>query len=181
MIGAEEEDEVLIFSESPKGEETQTWGPPRKKRALSAGVMDFESLDPSVEDSERGSSPVDHWESTQSAFASDDDNDSSSVAWGLTDSTTSITTNPSSSPMSWSYSSESSTHPFQTSGGISSSSRNHKALGLPLSASRSEKALAALTLALANGAGGLTDYEPILTAQDDYSSHRDYHVGELWD
>jgi hypothetical protein len=178
MTGADDEDEVLIFSsESPRADDALICGPPRKKkRALSAGVMDFESLNPSTEDSERCSSPVDHWGSTQSTFASDDDNDSSSAAWGHTGSTTSFTT---SSPMSWSYSSEAPTNPFQTLSSTSTLPR--KALSLPLSASRSEKALAALTLALANGAGGLNDYEPLLSMQDDSSSLRDYNVGELWD
>jgi hypothetical protein len=78
--------------------------------------------------------------------------------------------------MSWSYSSDapmnSLIHP--------PSDTSYKALNLPSSASRSEKALAALTLALANGAGGLTDYEPLLAVKDDSSSIGDYHVGELW-
>lgn len=58
-----------------------------------------------------------------------------------------------------------------------------KSLHLPSSASRSEKAIAALTLAMANGAGGLNDYAALRLAEGasaDTPSIDECQVGELW-
>ena len=58
-------------------------------------------------------------------------------------------------------------------------SLNHPPAGAILpSASSAEKALAAITLAMANGAGGLEDYEAVRAL--DVSSTDESHVGELW-
>lgn len=46
------------------------------------------------------------------------------------------------------------------------------------SASSAEKAIAALTLAMANGAGGLGDYEAVRALN--VSSTDESQVGELW-
>ncbi|KAG5349883.1 hypothetical protein C0989_001422 [Termitomyces sp. Mn162] len=47
------------------------------------------------------------------------------------------------------------------------------------SASRTEKAIAALSLAMANGAGGIADYESVLAVQA-WPSMDDCQVGEMW-
>lgn len=53
--------------------------------------------------------------------------------------------------------------------------------GVPLTASPSEKAIAALTLVMANGAGGLNDYEAVRTLEEPHiASLDDSHVGEMW-
>lgn len=48
-----------------------------------------------------------------------------------------------------------------------------------ISASCSEKAIAALSLAIANGAGGLNDYESVRAVQSSPPSDND-HAGEMW-
>ncbi|KAG6868091.1 hypothetical protein C0993_007670 [Termitomyces sp. T159_Od127] len=47
------------------------------------------------------------------------------------------------------------------------------------SSSRTEKAIAALSLAMANGAGGIADYEALLSVQA-WPSIDDWQVGEMW-
>jgi len=49
-----------------------------------------------------------------------------------------------------------------------------------LASTRSEKAIAALTLAMANGAGGLTDYQTLLAIQTAPALDNS-QVGEMWD
>ena len=50
---------------------------------------------------------------------------------------------------------------------------------LPSTASRSEKAIAALTLAMANGAAGINDYEA-LRMTEELTTLDESHAGELW-
>lgn len=50
---------------------------------------------------------------------------------------------------------------------------------LPSTASRSEKAIAALTLAMANGAAGINDYEA-LRLSEELTTLDESHAGELW-
>ena len=50
----------------------------------------------------------------------------------------------------------------------------------PPTASRSEKAIAALTLAMANGAAGISDYEA-LRMTEGLATLDESHAGELWD
>lgn len=50
----------------------------------------------------------------------------------------------------------------------------------PSTASRSEKAIAALTLAMANGAAGISDYEALRLSEDGLTTLDAAHAGELW-
>jgi hypothetical protein len=164
----EEEEEVLIFSEDARCDDSH---PPRKKRALSVGLMDLETSH-TMEFNGTLSSPIDHWDSLSSDFTSDEETDSVNVG---SDNLGTNTTNPSSSPMSWSYSSDSPSFSL-----MHSFHENHRNTPSAQAVTRSEKALAALALAMANGAG-LNDYQPVLNASSGSSLPNDYQAGELWE
>jgi hypothetical protein len=60
-------------------------------------------------------------------------------------------------------------------------SSSHSSQGTPsLTSSRSEKAIAALSLAIANGAGGLSDYEAVRGLDSFSPAMADPQAGELW-
>lgn len=177
MACSDKEDDVFILAGgSPRGDDIQPWGSPRRKRAASVGMMDLDPSPTETQGIDIFPPSADNWGSASVSATSDGDNDSV-----LASSITSTTANHAPSPMSWSHSSESSACPFFP----SPTTPSLDDFGIPqytanLTSSRSDKAVAALTLALANGAGGLNDYEPLLDAQED-SSIIDYEVGELWD
>ncbi|KAG6832465.1 hypothetical protein H0H92_001511 [Tricholoma furcatifolium] len=50
---------------------------------------------------------------------------------------------------------------------------------IPSSGSRTEKAIAALSLAMANGAGGITDYGSVLSVASNLPLHDECQVGEM--
>jgi len=158
MIGSDEEEDILIFAgDSPRGDHLSTSISSRKKRAASVGTMSLEPSSVSVGTDDFFPSPA----QTAPSISSDDDTDYPGSA-------TSITTHTASSPMSWSFSSDASPpHLLHQS---TASIRNE------LPSSRSDKAIAALTLALAGGAGDLNDYGPLL----EDTSFANYEVGELW-
>lgn len=189
----EDEDDVQIFA----GElvETPFLGSSRHpKRALSLGGMEesFQHLNPSPRQglgSGRCSSPVATCDSSSSAYLSDDDNSGSNVI------RTQISHSPSPPTATASFT------PSLTHTSTESSNSSLVSLPLPspllstfmstsftpqqsprsttLAASRSEKAIAALSLMMANGAGGLNDYEALRAFQT--RSPLDYsELGEMW-
>jgi hypothetical protein len=164
--GEDDDDEVHILLPQM----TYPGSSPHKKRAVSLGPGDFPS--PFTED-ERCSSPISY-----PSFISDDELHVSGMK----------------SPVS--YSSYSSQHQLPTlstpalSNSLSNSTNSSQislALPPPLPyiphqdspTSRSEKAIAALTLAMANGAGDLTDYQALLSIQTTPALDNS-QVGEMW-
>lgn len=157
MINSEDEDILILSGGSLEGNDPSSPILPRKKIASSVGMMDLEPFSIDLETEDLFSSPS----HTAPSISSDEDTD-------YPGSSTSITTHSASSPVSWSFPSDASIpHSLQ----LPNVSTHNK-----LPSSRSDKAIAALTLALANGAGDLNDYGPLL----DDSSLVDYQVGELW-
>lgn len=176
-LDEEEEDDIQIVSGNISSPGTLAhWGPPHKKRALSMSIMEVEhastedlpSTFVSPESSERCSSPVDPSISDISTFTSDDDEVSSLGRSFLTPALTS--TNSANSSL--------------ISLPLPPLSRNHNQSGafhIPSTASREEKAIAALTLAMANGAAGLNDYADIRVFEGNQSSTIDESlIGEMW-
>lgn len=175
--GSDVEDDVQIFS----GNEFDAGGA-RKKRALSVGMANSH-VPPSqfvdLHRNERRFLPATTFCSGPSAYTSDDEdsmelvNDSPLSMSGVASSPVapySFTTSTSSSVASLS------SHSF----GIPSSEQHrHSTIPTSPSSSRSEKAIAALSLALANGAGGINDYEA-LRAVETAPIVEDTQVGELW-
>lgn len=125
----DDSDDVMIL-DSPPDEEARLWESSRKKRALSAGIVDALDVAPS--------------EATPSTLT-DDDTESSSR-----DSISAVPT------------SDTSQYPDTPS-------------------SYSDKAVSALTLAFANGACGINDYQAVLDAYNCTHYGEESHVGELWD
>ncbi|KAF7966947.1 hypothetical protein HWV62_36366 [Athelia sp. TMB] len=172
----EDDEEVQIYA----GEDSLH---PRKKRALSLGMMDA-CIVPSgpfmdLDGGERCSSSV---FSGPSVFASDNedlDDDSMDLAGDSPLSLSLAALTSSSGPglaSSFSPSSDSSALSFSSHefGPMSPTSPH-----IVPTSTRSEKAIAALSLAIANGAGGLSDYAA-LRAMEPIPLIEDSEVGELW-
>ncbi|KAF8078478.1 hypothetical protein FPV67DRAFT_56754 [Lyophyllum atratum] len=185
-----EEDDVLIYAGelppiSPPGR------PCPKKRSISLDLMDEDTRDYefTTGTSQRSLSPGATCDSGSSIYHSDDENFHSS---GTT------------SPFAQSLFSSSPPQPFATSfapglPNALSDSMGSSPVSLPLrslsppapsspvqspapnalSSYRSEKAIAALSLAMANGAGGIADYEAVLAIQTT-PLFDGCQVGELW-
>ncbi|KAJ3488484.1 hypothetical protein NLI96_g2833 [Meripilus lineatus] len=179
-----EEDELdiqIMPGDSPCPGTFAHWGPPHKKRALSMSVMevDHTSLDDipstfvSPESSERCSSPVDPSVSETSAFTSDDESpDIPMLGPSFLSPPYTLNNSANSSLMSLPL------HPPSLNRSHSHSGTYH----IPSTASREEKAIAALTLAMANGAAGINDYSDIRLLEDNAPLTMDQSlVGELWD
>lgn len=160
----DEEDDIVIVSHDD-------YEPPLKKRALSLSVM---NADPYSSDSasfpsrasERCSSPID--------IIEDEDNYSSP--------------NPCSSPITPALthaSASSSLVSLALSAPVTHDQSPHAASAGSLpgpSASQSEKAIAALTLAMSNGAGGLNDYSDALHLEGEQHLPMDASlIGDMWD
>ncbi|KZT30364.1 hypothetical protein NEOLEDRAFT_1144047 [Neolentinus lepideus HHB14362 ss-1] len=178
----EEEDDVQIFV----GESSSGGEPISKKRTMSLGDMDLDtfSLDlqqyqPSMDESDRCSSPMDTSASGPSSYSSDDDEPSNNL---LRDTRFSFATtgipNPFTSAHTHTYTN--STNSSLASLPLPPPSHLQKHPTLPSSASRSEKAIAALTLALANGAGGISDYGALSGLQT-ATLIDDCEVGSMFD
>ncbi|TBU35108.1 hypothetical protein BD311DRAFT_648774 [Dichomitus squalens] len=187
----DEDDDVLIVGEtSPVG---IARSPAHKKRALSLSMMDVDlpeahtSHSPGLGDSERSSSPLGRF-SGPSAYSSDDE--------GHADMDTDLSSDIFSTPaLSHTYSASTNSSlvslplPHQAnegSNGIISASASSITIvpgnarpTPPPTASRSEKAIAALTLAMANGAAGISDYE-VLRMTEELATLDESHAGELW-
>ena len=121
-------DDVMIL-DSPLDEDVHRWESSRKKRALSANIMDALDAAPSA---------------PTPPTLTDDDTESSSRD--------SISAVPASD-----------TSPY------------------PDIPSYSDKAVSALTLAFANGACGINDYQAVLDAYSCTHYGEESHAGELWD
>ncbi|KAG6911856.1 hypothetical protein DXG01_000103 [Tephrocybe rancida] len=173
----EDDDEVQIFAgEMPRISLPGSACP--SKRSLS---LDFEGMEPSdhaYTTSQRCSSPIATSDSSLSIYHSDDEQSRHSSG----------TTSPNNSlyPLS----------PLFNLSLPEDNYSNHEALSLPVlstspsiptssppcnitSASRTEKAIAALSLAMASGAGGIADYDALLDMQT-WPSLDGCQVGEMW-
>jgi hypothetical protein len=178
-----EDDDVQIFA----GELSS--GPVRKKRALSLGLMDLDKADPPFVGFDSMSSPG---QSSMSGYPSDDEESSYPGSTCGTAQNSAFSPSLQSPPASVAFTPALSQ--------AASDSASSSLISLPLMpsvlpplhisttpvpfsppASRSEKAIAALSLAIANGAGGLNDYSafqssfPLPKHEEDESQ-----VGELW-
>ncbi|KAI0361771.1 hypothetical protein OH77DRAFT_1516691 [Trametes cingulata] len=195
----EDEDDIFIVGETSSFPTPHS--PVQKKRALSLGTMDIDMPEmeahsspfAALDDGDRSSSPIER-SSGISAYSSDDeghadmDVELASSASGTfstpalshtysTSTNSSLVSLPLSAHASDGSPSIGSTMPSSatiTPGGCSSPS-----IPSPSPASRSEKAIAALALALANGAVGISDYEA-LRAAEGLTTLDESHVGELW-
>ncbi|KAI0735316.1 hypothetical protein C8Q76DRAFT_791884 [Earliella scabrosa] len=193
----DDEDDLFIVGETCSLPMARS--PAHKKRALSLSMMDVDHPETealpspfaSLGGSERSSSPIDH-SSGPSACSSDDegqadmDTDLSSSGVFSTPAlshTYSVSTNSSlvSLPLSL-QGGEGATTAIKAS---TSSTTVHTCYAspsapyLPSTASRSEKAIAALTLAMANGAAGINDYDA-LRMTEELTTLDETHAGELW-
>ncbi|KAI0670034.1 hypothetical protein C8Q78DRAFT_992421 [Trametes maxima] len=189
----EDEDDIFIVGEAssfPGGR-----SPGHKKRALSLGTMDVDLPEMEVHsyDGDRSSSPFAR-SSGRSAYSSDDDGHAD-----MDVELASSASGPYSTPaLSHTYSTSNNSSvvslplPAQAGEGVSgmltatpSSAtiapglRSSSSPGVPPAASRSEKAIAALALAMANGAVGISDYEA-LRAAEGLTTLEESHAGELW-
>ncbi len=175
----DEDDDIQVVSGDASYPGTFVhWGHPNKKRALSMSVMEvdhasIDDLSPSFispESSERCSSPVDLSISENSFLTSDDECvDTSVLHPSKTPALTSTNTNSATSSLI--------SLPLPPSRDQSYSG----AFPISSTASREEKAIAALTLAMANGAAGLNDYADIrLFEENRISSMDESLIGEMW-
>ncbi|KAG1867911.1 hypothetical protein DFJ58DRAFT_768309 [Suillus subalutaceus] len=190
-----DEDDIQIYSGELCGLPIS-----RQKRASSLGSMDLDN-------DEMQSSPLSEYvdqASTHSSFSNDDADDlschsfnttfpsdslhstSSSPAYKYSAYTTTFSpplSGPSFSSPARSFEAPHSSPAHQNSVFLSShpttasSASSQKDVSLTSSASRTEKAIAALSLAIANGAAGLGDYDAL---RDIPSVMIDSQVGELW-
>ncbi|KAI1797752.1 hypothetical protein LXA43DRAFT_981855 [Ganoderma leucocontextum] len=184
----DEEDDIFIVGETSSFSIARS--PAHKKRALSLSVMDIDIPKASpfagLGDSDRSSSPIDR-SSGPSAYSSDDE--------GHADMDTDLSSSGIFSTPALSHTYSASTNsslvslalPARAEGIMSppSASSTTVVLGNTRStppsptASRSEKAIAALALAIANGAAGLSDYEALRMAEE-LTTLDESHAGELW-
>lgn len=200
------EDRDLVYMEDDEDEEveivsgtiSESRSPSHKKRSFSMGTMDIDLPDinvsplethapsfASTEGSECCSSPIDALFASSAYFSDDEEMGASYSETRLGPlSTPSLShTHPSSSNSS--LVSLLLTHPSpsfdaQPHSPSLSPLRNHvRPFQVPATASRSEKAIAALTLAMANGAGGLNDYEALLQLEG-ASTQDESDIGEMW-
>ncbi|KAI0724417.1 hypothetical protein C8T65DRAFT_563227 [Cerioporus squamosus] len=195
---SEDEDDLFIVGEASSLPVAHS--PGHKKRALSMSMMEVDipeletqsSPFAGFDGSERSSSPVDR-ASNRSAYSSDDeghaDMDTELSSSGIFSTpalshTYSVSTNSSLVSLPLSHQLGESAAPVVT----ASNSSNTVVPGfntppssphLPSTASRSEKAIAALTLAMANGAAGINDYEA-LRMTEGLATLDESHAGELW-
>lgn len=167
---SDEDDDIQIISGESSSPAASPRGPPlKKKRAFSLSVMDVDHptayapyLTP--DGSERGSSPVDTHFMSVSEMDSDEEVDGGSSPPALTHA---FTNSANSSLLSLSLPPPRDRHTEEP--------------PVPLSASRAEKAIAALSLAMASGAGGLNDYETLRTSENKATPALDESlVGEMW-
>ena len=184
--GSDEEDSVQIYA-GGESSEVDDYGSIRKKRAFSLGMADSGAHTSSFTDldgSERCSSPSATFFSAPSEYNSDDE--SMDLINDSPLSMSAITSSPSPDApaliRSFTNSTNSSFVSLPPPYGIHSKSSPPQQFSLrptSPSLSHSEKAIAALSLAIANGAGGLNDYSA-LRAMEIPPIIEDSQVGELW-
>ncbi|KAI0824214.1 hypothetical protein BC628DRAFT_1519164 [Trametes gibbosa] len=199
---SEEEEDIFIVGEASS---FPTRGSPaRKKRALSAGTMDVNILQAGVDEhpspfafaslssGDRGPSPATR-SSGPSAYSSEDEGHvdmdvelESSVSGPF--STPALSHTYSTSTNSSVVSLPLSAHPREYHSGVPvslapttfpSTECASPTLGVSPPTTRSEKAIAALALAMANGAVGISDYDA-LRAAEGLTTLDASHAGELW-
>ncbi len=158
-----DEDDIQIVSEGSPSVSSLPWGPPWPKKALSLGDMDIDEPESERGESERCTSPSD-LNSGLSYYAYEDDAPSLSSTY--TSSTNSSLTSL----------------PLHSHSPSSPQAQSYLSFGVPSAPSPSEKAIAALTLVIANGAGGLNDYEAVraVDSQSPSVSRDESLVGEMW-
>lgn len=181
--GSDDDDEVQIVAVSGEvSSEFSGHRDVRKKRAISLGMAESNSHSSPFMDLDRSEKPVSSdaaGSSDQSGYASEDD-----AMDLIADNSCPTDTSMSSPAPALSHSFYTSTNssvvsiPSHISGDHGITSPPYPFCPSPAS-SRSEKAIAALTLAMANGAGGLNDYAA-LRALEPTSVIDDSQVGELW-
>ncbi|KAJ6574901.1 hypothetical protein B0H19DRAFT_1126267 [Mycena capillaripes] len=156
---SDDEDDVQIFAGEPANSNFINRG---KQRAFSVGVVEEKPHHPSIfHRSDRCSSPSATCDSRSSMYLSDDD--------GFHIPAPNIELSPALS------------HTLTHSGNSSLTSLTLPPPFAPKAvsaSSRSEKAIAALSLAMANGAGGLDDYEALRSLHT--LSPDNCQVGEMW-
>lgn len=187
---AEEEDDEDIFIVGGSSSFGIAKSPMHKKRAPSLSVMDVDVPETSsplacLGHKDRNSLPVDRF-SGPSACSSDDE--------GHTDLDTELSSSGIFSTPALSHTYSVSTNSSLVSLGLPTRDESVVSLAFPTSttvvpgntrstpppiASRSEKAIAALTLAIANGAAGLSDYEALRMAEE-LATRDESYAGELW-
>ncbi|KAI0079564.1 hypothetical protein K474DRAFT_1658912 [Panus rudis PR-1116 ss-1] len=160
------DDDDIVIVDSRSVSEHSSWGPPRKKRALSLDDMEIDqaSVESSLHNTERlpAHTPLSR---------------ERNVAQASLLMTPALTNTNTASPRS--STSSLSLPPTHHASSANLSGSSTASLGSP--ATRSEKAIAALTLALANGACGLNDYSSLLQFQEDPPQAVDEsHVGDMW-
>ena len=181
--GFNDDDVVQIVAAEELSSEFSGYRDVHKMRAISLGMAESDSHPPSFMDldcNEKFASPDAAGSSDQSGYTSEDD------AMDLVaDSSYPTGTSMSSPAPALSHSFYTSTNssvvsiPSHISGIEDHSITSPPYLICPSPTSRSEKAIAAITLAMANGAGGLNDYDP-LRALEPISVVDDSQFGELW-
>jgi len=191
--GSDAEDDVQIFAGEQSG--VQLFASSRKQRTQSSGMMDLDSDISGVEGSECCSSPGATCDSAHSTYPSDDeDNQLKGAQFPSSSFSPYISTAAFTPALSHTYSNSANSSlvslplpppislPYPPSNIYSPmlqfTSLEHSQ-PVSLSASRSERAIAALTLAMANGAGGLNDYEALRAIQA-APALDECQVGELW-
>jgi hypothetical protein len=184
--GTNEEDGVEIFAGDAGSSEVDDYGNTRKKRAFSLGMADsgvHASPFMDLEGSERCSSPGATFLSVPSAYNSDDE--SMDLFSDSPLSTSVVASSPGAPALSYSFTNSTNSSFVSlppTFFGVHSKSsppRHHSLIDTSPLSSRSEKAIAALSLAMANGAGGLNDYSALQTMEIPQIIE-DSQVGELW-
>ena len=190
---SEDEDDIFIVGETSAVGIARS--PAHKKRALSLSMMDVDlpeahsSPFAGLGDSNPSSSPIGCL-SGPSTYSSDDDDE------GQVDMDTDLSSDIYSTPaLSHTYSGSAnsslvslplSLQANESSNGMIPASASSATVVSgsarptpPPTASRSEKAIAALTLAMANGAAGISDYE-VLRMTEELGTLDESHAGELW-
>ncbi|KAH9944499.1 uncharacterized protein BXZ73DRAFT_39603 [Epithele typhae] len=187
---SDDDDDDIFIVDKPAVSPAACRSPPYKKRALSLSMMEVDVPEDETDSSvgpvhcDRGSSPV--RSSGPSAYSSDDD------GHGDLDTELSSSGVFSTPALSHTYSASNNSSVVSLSllpcdsGNAMSPPTGPPAMELrspsppPSTATPSEKAIAALTLAIANGAAGLSDYEALRMAES-LTSLDATHAGELWD
>ncbi|KAH9857907.1 hypothetical protein C2E23DRAFT_719342 [Lenzites betulinus] len=194
----DDEDDIFIVGEASSI--PIAGSPARKKRALSTGSMDIDLLaaeeHPSpfagLSNGDRSSSPIARSSGT-SAYSSDDEGhadmdveleSSASGPFSTPALSHTYSTSTNSSVVSLPLSAHPSegnpgVHGALSSATIPSTERASPALCGSPPTTRSEKAVAALALAMANGAAGISDYDA-LRAAEGLTTLDGSHAGELW-
>jgi len=187
LVESDAEDDVQIFA----GEQSvdQLFPSSRKQRAQSLGVMDMDRYTSGLEECERCSSPGATCDSVRSTYPSDNEDDQLTGPRPPSSSPSTMHKSALTPALSHTYSNSANSSlvslrlPSPVSLSYSPSNISMLQFTAPhplsLSASRSERAIAALSLAMANGAGGLNDYEALRAVQAP-SVLDDFQVGELW-